>query len=116
MVVFDWQLVRRSRPARDVAYFLCAAMPPDERRACENRVLREYHDTLVAGGVTGYSFDDLLRDFRIGIGTLLIATVGAVGLLDFSSERGFQLARQLCERTSAAVADHEFARYLEQLD
>jgi hypothetical protein len=33
----------------------------------EAEVLRRYHRRLVAGGVTGYTFDNLLNDYRHGL-------------------------------------------------
>ena len=43
----------------DVSYFMAESMAPDDRRAHERPLLERYHAGLVAGGVTGYSFDEL---------------------------------------------------------
>jgi len=114
-VVFDWQISRRSHGARDLAYLLTGSLDTEQRRDTESSLLELYHDTLLAHGVKGYSSQDLARDFWRGLGAPLGTLVVAGGLLDFSSERGLHLARQICERTGAALADHQFVGHLEDL-
>lgn len=43
---FDWQLVRRGRPWRDVTYFIVGALETPHRQAGERDLLRHYCDAL----------------------------------------------------------------------
>ena len=78
-------------------------------------MLRLYYETLKANGVSEYSTGDLRRDFQAGLGAPLITLVMAGGMLDFSSERGADLFKRLCERLGAALEDHQFVTYLDGL-
>lgn len=72
LVVVDWQTMTFGTAATDLAYFLGGALPWETRRAHEPALLRRYHEELLAGGVTGYDFDDFMTDYRH------MAYVGAV--------------------------------------
>jgi ubiquinone/menaquinone biosynthesis C-methylase UbiE len=115
VTIFDWQVARRSRGPRDLAYFLSGSMSVEQRRAMEESLLSLYYETLKTGGVEGYSPGDLRRDFQAGLGAPLTTWVIAGGMLDFSSERGTHLLKRLCERLGAALEDHQFASYLDML-
>jgi len=114
-VVFDWQTSRRSRGARDLAYLLAGSISVRQRRDTEKSLVELYYETLLAGGVTGYSLEDCARDIRRGFGAPLSTAVIAGGMLDFSSERGADLIRQLLDRLGAALDDYRFAGHLEEL-
>ena len=74
----------------DVGYFLGESLSIEDRRAHERDLLERYHDGLVAGGVTGYSFDDLYDDYRMSLVTQL--TIPVIGSsMDLGNERGVQL-------------------------
>lgn len=115
VTVFDWQVVRRAPGPRDVAYFLSLSLTVEQRRATEASLLKLYHETLVAQGVGGYSAEDLRSDVAVGLGSPLTMWVIASGMLDFSSERGADLLKQLWERLGAALDDHQFMSYLDDL-
>jgi ubiquinone/menaquinone biosynthesis C-methylase UbiE len=115
LIVFDWQLTRRSRGARDLAFFMSGSMPTAQRRDIEEELQQLYYETLSRHGVTEYSREDLARDFRSGLGAALIVLVNAGGMLDFSSDPGTILAREACERVGASLEDHQFAEYLEDI-
>ena len=67
--------------------------------------MRAYFDRLVAGGVTGYSFDDLWRDYRLShlVNTSTPVLVGAT--MDLANERGVELIATLGNRHFAAAVD-----------
>jgi hypothetical protein len=115
LVVFDWHTARRSPGALDLAYFLAGSMHAKQRRDTERSLVGMYYETLLACGVNDYSPDDLERDFRRGLGTLLATAVIAGAMLDFSNERGNLLIRPLLERLGAALEDHQFAGHLNDL-
>ncbi len=61
IVVLDYQGVGVARPGFDVAYFITTALDP-AHKAQEEALLRAYHDSLIAAGVTTYTWDDLIAD------------------------------------------------------
>jgi ecdysteroid kinase len=115
LIVFDWQGLRRSLGARDLAYFISISMPIEQRRSAEGELLEAYYQILLDCGVKDYSFEDLARDFQVGLGGLLVTAVTASGMLDWSSKRARSLLRELSARTAAVLEDHQFDRYLETL-
>lgn len=115
LTVFDWQVARRAPGPRDVAYFIALSLAVEQRRETEASLLKLYHETLVAKGVGGYSPDDLRSDVVVGLGSPLTMWVIASGMLDFSSERGMDLVKQVCERLGTALDDYRFPAYLDTL-
>jgi len=64
--LIDWQSYGFEIGTLDLAN-LCATFWTQEQRRQDNReecILRRYHRQLEAGGVTGYSWEDLLQDYR----------------------------------------------------
>jgi hypothetical protein len=82
-VVLDFQGLGFGRPAVDVAYFITTALTAEHRDE-EERLLRTYHDALVAAGVTTYAFDDLVRDGELAKELLAHRIVGGADVLDTS--------------------------------
>ena len=105
VVVIDWQGLGRGPGAYDLAYELGGSMTTDDRRVHEERIVRSYYDRLVAGGVTGYSFDELWRDYRLShlVNTSTPVLVGAT--MDLANERGVELIATLGNRHFAAAVD-----------
>ncbi len=115
VTVFDWQVARRSRGPRDLAYFLSGSLSIEQRRSFEESLIASYYKTLVANRVQGYSAQDLRQDVQAGLGAPLATLIVAGGMLDFSSERGTRLFKQLCARLDAALEDYQFPSYLDSL-
>ena len=66
LVMIDFGVTGSGRPAGDVAYLLSEAIPPGPgARATFLRLCREYHDRLVAAGVTDHPLDEFLNDCDI---------------------------------------------------
>jgi hypothetical protein len=108
VVVIDWQAISQGGGAADVGYFISQNMTTESRRAHEADLLHAYHDTLIANGVTGYDFDTLATDYKVGISCGWMIPVLAVGSLDFTSERAVALWTAVIERTQHALLDHGF--------
>lgn len=72
---FDWSLAVWLGVS-DVSYAIAHWWPVETRRACEHAMLQRYYDTLVQRGVQGYSFRQLLADYRLSIGLSLYVAVG----------------------------------------
>lgn len=62
--LFDWQLWHVDIGARDLAFLMALHWHPDRRRELEVSLLRRYHETLLAHGITNYGYDDLWLDYR----------------------------------------------------
>ena len=63
VAIVDWQTSAFLGAGMDPAYFLGAIFDRETRRAQERGLLKGYYDDLVSLGVSGYSFDQLLRDY-----------------------------------------------------
>ena len=62
--LIDWQLWHVDVGARDLAFCMALHWDPSLRREREEPLLRHYHDRLLARGVDGYSFSELMLDYR----------------------------------------------------
>ena len=66
VTVVDWQTCGTGVGPSDLAYFLGAGLAPEVRREAEERLVDDYHDGLLAGGVSGYDRDECWLDYRRG--------------------------------------------------
>jgi hypothetical protein len=112
VLVIDWQAISQGGGAADVGYLLSQNLESAVRREHENDLLRTYHDGLVAGGVTGYDFDQFFADYQMGIMYGWIIPVFAVGSLDASSERAMALWTSVVERAQDAIFQHNAQRFV----
>ncbi len=105
LTLCDWQISMKGRGAFDIAYFLSMSVPADVRKAEEMRLLRLWHDTLVQRGVKGYTFDEALRDYRVGVLYSWVYVVVAIGAVDPANERGLALFDAIFERRCRAMEE-----------
>ena len=112
VAVIDWQLSTRGRGVYDVAYLLCQSMDVETRRSCEMDVLRRWHDTLVAEGVSDYSWTDAVEDYTRSAMICLVIPVAAGNDMDLGNERGRALVAALADRAFTAVLDLDAGRLL----
>ena len=103
--VVDWQIACRGRGIFDVAYLLCGGLDAPIRKANEDRLLKLYHDTLVANGVKDYSFEQCWREYRRMSLYVLVYVVISLGTLDFANERGLKLFNAWLARATAAIEE-----------
>ena len=62
----DWQLVRRGRPWRDMAYFVIGALSIEERRKHHKDMVKQYREYLIATGAQGVpSFEEAWEQTRL---------------------------------------------------
>jgi hypothetical protein len=68
-LLLDWQSPEVDHAGNDLALLLASFWTPDQRHEHdrETRCLRLYHRVLVDNGVDGYSWGDLLTDYRSGL-------------------------------------------------
>lgn len=105
LAILDWQLTVRASGAFDVSYFICQSLTEETRRDHEERLVRRWHDGLLAAGVTNYSFEKAWYDYRLNIAMQFGITV-VTGNYEVPNERGALLVETLVRRNFAAVQDH----------
>lgn len=110
--VLDWQMVRRGRAAQDVAYFLSENLLPAVRRKIERGLLADYHRWLVEGGVSGYTFDDCLRDYRLSLLQRFRALVSTIAVMPFTAAERQMHVDVLLPRNISAILDNDAAAVL----
>ena len=112
--VIDWQMLRRGRAVRDVAYFLSENLLPDVRRAIEGGLLTDYHRLLVEGGVSGYTLDDCLYDYRLSLLQRFRALVSTIAVMPFTPAERQMHMDVLLPRNIAAILDSDAAALIGQ--
>lgn len=103
--VCDWQLVDRSRGARDLAYFLTQSPTPELRAQLDRRLVERYVDRLAANGVTDYPVDVAWDDYRLATAFAFAYPVVAGGGLDHADERATNLTGEMFRRCVRAIED-----------
>jgi hypothetical protein len=115
LVVMDWQLISRGRGPYDLAYFLSQNLEPADRARIERDIVQQYHESLLAKGVTGYSLDQCFEDYRVATVWCLMYPVAAGGGMDLANERGVALATAMATRSIAAIEHLDGARLVDEL-
>jgi hypothetical protein len=106
LAVVDWQTVTLGPGVADVSYFLGAGPSVEDRRRHEERLVREYHRALAAGGVSGYSFDDCFDDYRRYAYAGYLMAVGASMMVERTA-RGDEMFLTMARRHAAQIIDLE---------
>jgi aminoglycoside phosphotransferase (APT) family kinase protein len=106
VTVLDWQSIAYGVGAVDVAYFLAGALAPDVRRAHEPELLARYHRGLTALGVSGYSAQDLARDYAGGA-FLLFLTAFFAAMVVRQTPRGDDMFMQMIGGATQHIHDHD---------
>jgi hypothetical protein len=104
LAVVDWQTVTLGPGVADVSYFLGAGPSVEDRRRHEERLVREYHDALVAGGVADYSFDACFTDYRRYAYAGYLMAVGASMMVE-RTPRGDEMFLAMARRHAAQIID-----------
>ena len=104
-IVFDWEFCARGRGVYDVATFISEAFPPQQRRSEELSLLHTYHSTLVSNGVSDYSSEECLSDYRLSMLDMVVFWVVTGGYCDYSSERTRVYLHNSLERFDAAISN-----------
>jgi len=107
LVVCDWQGPGRGPGVIDAAYFITGSLSPADRRAHEGELLRRYHAHLLEGGVSGYSFEQLMEDYRGYFAGVIAGAVVLLGTLPEGNERGRKLIETTVDRFLTAMIDHD---------
>lgn len=110
---FDWQVIRVGPPLFDVAWFMLTSLTVEQRRSAEAALLRAYHVALVGSGVIGYSFAEMIEDYRLAFLLAIphIMVIGAFLRIDPGREA---MLGTLLERFDAARADHDLEQLVQE--
>jgi aminoglycoside/choline kinase family phosphotransferase len=100
----DWQTVSLLGVGMDVSYLLGCALPREVRNKLEVGLLHEYHDQLQVNGVSGYSYEQLTRDYRHYTFAALAVALGAT-LLVKQTERGDRMLIRMITDAGNHVLD-----------
>jgi hypothetical protein len=105
IAALDWQSPNRAWGTYDVAYFMSGSMPPAQRRACEEKVLRAYHDTFSRECHGTYPYEQFFDDYRRSLLVYLAIFVVNGATLELSNQRAVDLFDVIFERLNAAILD-----------
>lgn len=112
-VVFDWQTATAGRGADDLARIVTMGLTIPQREQHDRRLIERYHAGVVRSGVSGYTLDQCVLDFRAGLTTSLITNMVAATAIDpelfkrAQTEFGINLADALFRPLGAAVEAHD---------
>jgi hypothetical protein len=112
VAVIDWQIAHRGCGVFDVAYFVANNVATEVRRPNEIKLLQLYWNALCEGGVSDYSFERCLRDYRLSVLFCLLYNVITIGALDPANERGVKLFYTLLDRVTSAILDIDAAQMM----
>jgi hypothetical protein len=114
ITVVDWQSIGWGCCMADVSYFLAGAVTLEERRANEKALLKDYHQQLQSLGVSGYSYDDLWRDYAHH--SFALFNMGFIAsMIVERTPRGDDMFFQMLETGAAMVEDLEGVKLLKSL-
>ena len=113
VVLLDWTLTKTSG-LHDVAYLVSQNVDLEERRAHESEIIEHYYRGLLGHGVEGYSLEQCWEDYRLVVLHLFAYAVLIAGTLDPANDRGAAFMRQMLQRSSSAVIDHELLALIPQ--
>ncbi len=103
--VVDWQTAAWGPPMPDVAYAVALGFAdPAERALHEERIVRAYHEALLAQGIDDFDWDRCWREYRRGSFANLVMTV-APSMLVERTERGDQMFLASLRRGVAQIRD-----------
>jgi thiamine kinase-like enzyme len=104
-ILIDWQLAGQGLAANDVSFFLVKSLTVEERRANEERLLRDYYEMLPARSRAEYAFGRLELDYRACVTRSMISAIMLVGPRFVDRPDRLDLADALATRVIAAVRD-----------
>ena len=104
--IVDWQTLGLGHGTADLSYFLGGALPPDDRKAQEESLLRGYYEAIVSMGVDDLSFDQLFEDYRFYSFQLFRSAV-AGAMLTVQTARGDDMFFVMLEGATSQILDLE---------
>ena len=100
----DWQSLAVGHPLSDVSYFLGGNLRVEQRRADEERIVRDYHEALRRFGVSDLGWSECWEAYRrasfFGFATVVFASMGVE-----RTERGDKLIGTMARRHASHALD-----------
>lgn len=104
ITVVDWQTTTVASPLRDVSYFIGAGLHVEERRTHEEDLVRLYHDTMAAAGVTELTWEKCWELYRVNSFSGLTTAVISAIIVE-RTERGDEMFRTMARRHGQQILD-----------
>jgi hypothetical protein len=104
VAVVDWQGFGRGCAMADVSFLVGNALSPDDRREHEARIVRGYHDALVAAGVATYPFDECWSEYARSLLSALMTTIFGA-MYGVRTERGDRMFEGMGARHARQILD-----------
>jgi len=106
LTVVDWQTVSCGAGVQDVAYFNGTGLEPGLRADVERDLVREYHDTLRAGGVKDLSFEACWDQYRrFAFAGFIMAVISS--MIVGQTDRGDEMFMAMANRSGRMALDLE---------
>lgn len=106
LTVVDWQTVSHGAGTQDVAYFNGTGLDPALRAEVERDLVKEYHDTLRAGGVKDLSFEACWDQYRrFAWAGFIMAVISS--MIVGQTDRGDEMFMAMANRSGRMAIDLE---------
>ena len=102
--IVDWQTVGWGPVMTDASYFLGGGLSVEDRRAAEEELVREYHETLQRHGVRGFGWDACWDGYRRQCFLGLVMTIAPAMLVE-RTERGDDMFMTILARYAQQAQD-----------
>ena len=113
MVTIDW-VGLLSGGGRDLSHFLGTSLLPEVRKAHELELLTHYHETLLAQGVTDFSLQECMDDYRINLLYPVYVVVSVTPSVNVDA-RGRALFMSMFNRSCEAITEMNALELIESL-
>ncbi len=111
ITVVDWQTVTCGSPMSDVSYFIGAGLLVEERRAHEEELVKLYHETMLASGVTDFSWGKCWDQYRANSFAGFMMAVLASMLVERTA-RGDEMFLTMARRHGQQILDLDAEEFL----
>jgi hypothetical protein len=112
VAVVDWQGFSSGCGMSDVSFLIGNALAPDVRRAHEEQLVRQYHEALVAAGVSSYSFDECWDEYACSLLSALLTTIFGA-MYGARTARGDRMFELMGARHARQILDLRADRFLD---
>ncbi len=107
VVVFDWAMACVERGVGDIAFLLGTSVTTDLRRKVERDLIRQYHQRVLANGVSDYSFEQCWADYLTALLFKTYVSVIAFARVDISDARSREMWNRTINRWFSAIVDND---------
>ncbi len=106
LTTVDWQTVSLGAGPADAAYFIGTSVPTETRASSEEDLVREYHRTLLAGGVRDYPWDACWTSYRLAAFSGFLMAVSA-SMIVGQTDRGDEMFMAMANRSGRMAIELE---------